>query len=125
MNQLVNFYQQNHAVINLLVAIVFYVVAHYKAALSFVKHKASKAMFGVEKASEQLLLSTGQEKMKAVEEMAYQKLPGWVRAVVSPAKFTGIAQKFFDESKMFVEQNAKPIQKVSGQNVSKPSQPQQ
>lgn len=107
MNQLVNFYAQNRVVINFLVALVVYVIAHRKAAVSFVKGKASKAMFGVEKSAEQLILKTGSEKMDTVEDIVYKNLPGWVRIVVSPQMFRSIAQKFFDESKVFIDQNAK------------------
>lgn len=105
MNQIVNFFIQNQALIKLIVAILIIIVVHFNAAKVFVGRKVKKAMFGVEKQAEQLLLNTGQEKMQAVEGMVYNKLPGWVRAVVSLNRFRNIAQKFFDEAKYFVKKN--------------------
>lgn len=106
MQNIIQLYTQNHVVINFLIAIAIYVFVHWKAAFAYVRKRASQAMFGVEKSAQQLQLNSGDAKMQLVTNMVYQKLPGWVRAVVSMNRFRRIAQTFYDDAKVFIDQNA-------------------
>jgi uncharacterized protein YbaP (TraB family) len=107
LNKLVDFYSSNKDAIQLAVALIVYIFAHRQAAFSYVKKQASLLMLSAEKGSEQLLLTSGSQKMDWVVQQAYNKMPSAFRMIISLDTFRKEAQKVFNKATQFItEQQA-------------------
>lgn len=105
LNKLAEFYNMNKDAVQLVIAIVIYCIAHRQAVLSYVRKKAVILMLSAEKGAEELLLTSGAQKMDWVVQKAYQKMPAWARLIVNMDQFRKIAQSRFDDAKWHIEQN--------------------
>lgn len=108
-------------IIALVVMAALYVPTHYKASLSFTRKVALQFIFAAEKRAEELLLSTGQQKLDWVVDKGYDLMPAAVRIVVSKPLFRIIVQQVFDMAVSFAKKH-EPV--VTTKALPPPPEPQ-
>lgn len=109
MEKLINFYNENAQLFQLLGLVIVWFFTHRSVAIGYAKKKASTLIFAAEKYSETLLLSYGKEKMDFVVSEGYKLLPSMVRVFISMDTFRNEAQKLFDFAKSVADSKAKDI----------------
>lgn len=109
MDKLINFYNENKEMIQLIVIALVWFFTHRSLAIGFAKKKASTLIFAAEKYSGDLFLKLGTEKMDFVVSEGYRLLPSAVRMFISMDTFRSEAQKLFDLAKGIAAEKAKTI----------------
>lgn len=108
LSKVLDFYTTNRDAIELVFAIIVYILVHRTAAFSHAKGKAGELIIAAEKGAEQLLLNSGSEKMDWVVQKAYQKMPASVRVVISFDVFRNIAQGLINKAKQTIATQPTP-----------------
>jgi hypothetical protein len=100
---------QYWGIIVFLVGATMYVLTHKKIAKSYAKKKIASLMLSAEKGAEKLILENGQEKFDWVVDKGYDLMPSAVRVFIGKPLFKIIAQKLYDDAKVFIELHKKDI----------------
>ncbi|MBZ4664711.1 MAG: hypothetical protein JG776_2435 [Caloramator sp.] len=80
-----------------IVAVLAILVIYYFVNREYAKKLALEFMFYVEKKAEELALTEGKKKFYYVVSQ-YDKLPAFVKAVITPDQFAQMVQQLFDEA---------------------------
>lgn len=78
-------------------ALLIIIIAYYFFNKEYAKKLTLEFMFYVEKKAEELAITEGKEKFEWVVSQ-YEKLPAYVKLMISKEKFREIIQQLFDEA---------------------------
>lgn len=80
-----------------IVAVILFIIVYYFVNREYAKKLALEFMFYIEKKAEELAITEGKKKYYYVVSQ-YDKLPAFVKSVITPDQFAHMVQELFDEA---------------------------